>query len=67
MSEYLHGAGMSYQDLLPLFLEETVYKLEEMDPGSAQTGPAVRRDLEVISKHLQMLQNHPASGKMFMN
>ena len=58
-SEYLHGAGMSYQDLLPL-LEETVYKLEEMDPGSAQTGPAVRRDLEVISKHLQMLQNHPA-------
>ncbi len=45
--------------LLDLLLEETFHKLREMDPLSAQTGPAVRGDQETMNKHIELLKGHP--------
>ncbi len=40
--------------LLPL-IEETVEKVKTIPPRKAQTGPAIRRDNNVINKHLESL------------
>ena len=45
--------------LLDLLLEETFHKLREMDPLTAQTGPAVRGDQETMNKHIELLKGHP--------
>lgn len=40
---------------LPL-IDETVQKIHEIDPKSAQTGPAVRNDRRILELHQQLLQ-----------
>jgi hypothetical protein len=44
--------------LIPL-IDETIRKNKIAGFASPQTGPAVRGDLEVISKHLEQLKNIP--------
>ena len=51
--------------LLDLLLEETFRKLREMDSFSAQTGPAVRGDLETMNKHRELLKDHPEWEKLY--
>jgi predicted short-subunit dehydrogenase-like oxidoreductase (DUF2520 family) len=51
--------------LLDLLLEETFHKLREMEPGSAQTGPAVRGDHETMNKHIELLKDHPEWEKLY--
>lgn len=51
--EILEKNQLDFKLLLPL-LKETVNKLNELDPYSAQTGPARRGDLLTIQKHEQM-------------
>lgn len=41
---------------LPL-IDETVHKIHEIDPKSAQTGPAVRNDKRVLEIHEQILKD----------
>lgn len=53
---FLSRHGIEPGCLLPL-IDETVRKLQEMHPHDGQTGPAARRDMEVIAHHLSMLQN----------
>jgi predicted short-subunit dehydrogenase-like oxidoreductase (DUF2520 family) len=48
------SAGFPFEVLKPLILE-TVDKALEMGPENAQTGPAVRYDLNTIKKHLELL------------
>ena len=50
----LHKQNMDYRVLLPL-LKETVRKLERVAPADAQTGPAARKDHNVLGKHLEAL------------
>ncbi|WP_372473152.1 Rossmann-like and DUF2520 domain-containing protein [Capnocytophaga sp. ARDL2] len=45
-----------FQFLHPL-IKETVDKIQYLSPKQAQTGPAVRKDLTVIEKHLQTIEN----------
>lgn len=40
-------------------MRQTLKKLDYMDAGAAQTGPAKRKDDIVINSHLQMLKDHP--------
>ena len=42
--------------LLPL-LRQTVRKVGEMTPAEAQTGPAARRDFNVMRKQMESLPN----------
>ena len=60
----LEEEGENYHLLLPL-LQETCRKLEEMEPASAQTGPAVRGDRETMKKHLELLGGHPEWQKLY--
>ena len=49
--------NLPFEILLPL-IEESVEKLHYISPQQAQTGPAIRGDKTVISKHLRLLENH---------
>jgi predicted short-subunit dehydrogenase-like oxidoreductase (DUF2520 family) len=53
----LKNTNLPFNIIIPL-IEESVAKLHYLSPKQAQTGPAVRGDKNVISKHLQMLENH---------
>jgi predicted short-subunit dehydrogenase-like oxidoreductase (DUF2520 family) len=48
--------GIPFSVLLPL-IDETARKVHEMSPREAQTGPAVRHDMNVIGKHVDMLSD----------
>lgn len=54
-SEILKKNNIPFEVLRPLILE-TALKVQEMDPEKAQTGPAVRFDQTIVSKHLQLLE-----------
>jgi predicted short-subunit dehydrogenase-like oxidoreductase (DUF2520 family) len=45
-------------DILNPLILETARKAVHHQPGSAQTGPATRKDIEVMKKHLELLQDN---------
>jgi predicted short-subunit dehydrogenase-like oxidoreductase (DUF2520 family) len=56
--EIVEEQGLDFNYLLPL-IDETARKVHEMTPKSAQTGPAIRFDRDVMDKHMALLNNHP--------
>lgn len=57
--EYLGKEGIDFKLMLPL-IRESINKLERVDhPREGQTGPAARRDMQTISRHLEMLESNP--------
>lgn len=56
-SSILEQEALSFDLLRPL-IEETTRKALSMPPYLAQTGPAVRNDRIVLSKHLEMLASN---------
>lgn len=52
--DLLRREGIAFDVMLPL-IRATVDKLELMPPAQAQTGPAARRDYEVLTQHLSTL------------
>lgn len=50
--------GVPFEALLPL-IEEVAEKVHTMSPVLAQTGPAIRRDRNVLSMHEAMLEERP--------
>jgi predicted short-subunit dehydrogenase-like oxidoreductase (DUF2520 family) len=63
-SDLLETHEMRKELLLPL-LKETVAKLEKTSARFAQTGPARRKDLEVIAKHIEMLKDETDSKNLY--
>lgn len=57
-------AGFSFEDLIPL-LNETVKKACEIGPENAQTGPAVRNDMNTLKKHLDLLSFSPELSNIY--
>lgn len=53
-SEVLDEAQLPFEAMMPL-IKNTVAKLDSMTPAQSQTGPAARRDLNIIKKHLESL------------
>lgn len=51
----VEDAGMDFSVLRPLIFE-TAHKAMSMLPAEAQTGPAVRQDDSILSKHKQLLK-----------
>ena len=47
-------------DVLSALITETAAKAARSHPLKSQTGPAVRNDLKVIEKHLDLLREEPA-------
>ena len=54
-AQILENQAIDWKVLLPL-IEETAAKVQELSPREAQTGPAVRYDIPIIEKHLEMLE-----------
>ncbi len=52
----LSEQGIPFEVMLPL-IEETAAKVATMSPAQAQTGPAIRYDLNVIERHKAMLND----------
>jgi predicted short-subunit dehydrogenase-like oxidoreductase (DUF2520 family) len=56
--------GLSF-DLLKPLIRETISKAMIMSPMQAQTGPAVRGNMVVIDKHLELLKPHPEIREIY--
>ncbi|MCP4312023.1 MAG: DUF2520 domain-containing protein [Bacteroidetes bacterium] len=57
-----------YEDdfsLLEPILRETFLKMTDTGPAGAQTGPALRGDMETMKKHLELLKGHPEWEKLY--
>jgi predicted short-subunit dehydrogenase-like oxidoreductase (DUF2520 family) len=52
-------------DLLRPLIAETADKVQLYDPGTVQTGPAIREDNEIINSHLEMLQDKPELQELY--
>lgn len=46
-------------DLLKPLIMETAARIKNQSPGAVQTGPAVRKDINTLDKHLRLLSNYP--------
>ena len=55
----LERQDIPFEVIAPLILE-TAVKAGQQHPLRSQTGPAVRKDLRVIEKHLELLRDDPA-------
>jgi predicted short-subunit dehydrogenase-like oxidoreductase (DUF2520 family) len=52
-------------DLLKPLIQETAAKIMEIDPETAQTGPAKRGDNQIIEDHVQLLKDSPGMQKIY--
>lgn len=64
--EVLKSKEIPFEVLKPL-IQETAFKVQEMMPVAAQTGPAVRFDENIISKHLKELKSFPEFRELYEN
>jgi len=60
----LEKNGLPFDAMLPL-IDETARKAHVLSPKDAQTGPAVRRDTNVMNKHLEMLAGEPKMKEIY--
>ena len=60
----LSSNGLSFELIKPLIME-TAGKIAEIDPSSAQTGPAIRGDQNILEEHMQLLKDLPDIQKMY--
>lgn len=62
--DLLRDNGLDFSVMLPL-IDETVAKLHELPPAEAQTGPAVRRDENVMGMQRAMLSHRPDLQQLY--
>jgi predicted short-subunit dehydrogenase-like oxidoreductase (DUF2520 family) len=62
--ELLREYNLDFALLKPLILE-TATKAMQFSPHVVQTGPAVRGNINIMEKHLQMLEKHPEWQKIY--
>jgi len=60
----LKERNLSFELLKPL-ITETISKALQMPPLQAQTGPAVRGNLQVMEKHMAILDSHPEIRELY--
>lgn len=60
----LHRAELPFELLLPL-ITETAEKIKHLSPYEAQTGPAVRFDKNIITKHIETLAGENNSQRLY--
>ena len=62
--EIMQQNGLNYEWLKPL-ISETINKSLQLGPEEAQTGPAMRGDLETLEKHLAFLQEDESVAEIY--
>lgn len=63
-AEILKKHGLPFSVMLPL-INETAQKANTMDPVEAQTGPAVRYDVNVIEAQKELLADNPDMQEIY--
>lgn len=63
-AELLKKYNLPFDVMLPL-IDETAHKVHQLEPASAQTGPAVRYDENVINKQIGMLSDEPKVQELY--
>jgi predicted short-subunit dehydrogenase-like oxidoreductase (DUF2520 family) len=61
---FCSNENIAFDILLPL-IEETARRLKISSPAQMQTGPAIRKDLTTIKKHLKSLENYPEQKEIY--
>lgn len=56
--EFCSSEQVDFNLLKPLIME-TANRIRNQSPGKVQTGPAIRKDIHTLDKHLRILANHP--------
>lgn len=62
--EVLEKNGLNF-DLLKPLISETISKSLTIGPENAQTGPAMRGDLEILDRHVEFLQEDEALTEIY--
>jgi len=64
-ADYCSKEEVDFKLLQPL-IEETALRLRHYPPSEMRTGPAIRKDIETLQKHLQLLAPYPAIYNMYL-
>jgi predicted short-subunit dehydrogenase-like oxidoreductase (DUF2520 family) len=64
-ADYCSKEGLDFKILLPL-IEETALRLKHHLPADMQTGPAARKDITTLDKHLRELSVHPVLRNIYL-
>lgn len=56
--EFCESEKIDFGLLRPLIME-TAQRLESISPSAVQTGPAIRKDIHTLDKHLRLLSAYP--------
>lgn len=64
-ADYCKAEKLDFKMLLPM-IEETALRLRYTQPGDVQTGPAVRKDIITLDKHLRILTAHPKLRTVYL-
>jgi predicted short-subunit dehydrogenase-like oxidoreductase (DUF2520 family) len=62
--QVLADKGLNFELLRPLILE-TAWKVQELKPDDAQTGPASRGDKMILRKHDELLREYPEYREIY--
>ena len=64
-ADYCNKEGLDFKMLLPLIVE-TASRLRDHLPGDMQTGPAIRKDITTLDKHLRELSAYPKLKNIYL-
>ena len=64
ISEIVKGSELEF-DLLKPLIKETLEKALSNSPKNVQTGPAFRKDLEIVQKHINLLSYDDKLKKLY--
>lgn len=63
--DFCKKEGIDFEMLQPL-IEETALRLKKHSPAAMQTGPARRKDIITLDKHLRILNTHPQLRSVYL-
>jgi predicted short-subunit dehydrogenase-like oxidoreductase (DUF2520 family) len=53
-------------DMLKPLIVETAQRISQVSPSKVQTGPAIRKDIHTLDKHLRLFTAHPKLRTMYL-
>lgn len=63
--DYCSKEGADFKLLLPL-IEETALRIRDHVPNEMRTGPAIRKDIKTLEKHLRLLAPYPQIHQIYL-
>jgi hypothetical protein len=64
-AEYCKIGNVPFNLLYPL-IETAANRLQHFPPNEMQTGPAIRKDISTLDKHLRLLTAHPKLKSIYL-